>query len=67
MKTIHEVGLSFVTSPRLASRWEKYVARKFSAEARAELEEELGDGGYGTDVERNEDEEEELDDGETWW
>ncbi|KAI0745164.1 hypothetical protein C8Q76DRAFT_605551, partial [Earliella scabrosa] len=67
MKTIHEVGLSFVTSPRLASRWEKYVARNFSAEARAELEEELGDGGYGTDVERNEDEGEELDDEETWW
>ena len=68
MASIREVGVSFVTSPRLATRWKQYAASNYSREALEAMEHELGEDGYDTDVEGDEMGDADLDEGEErWW
>ena len=69
MDTIQEVGVSFVTSPRLATRWKQYAGSSYIAEELAAMEAELGEAGYDTDVEGEDHvEDAELYEGEhKWW
>ncbi|KAH9929874.1 uncharacterized protein BXZ73DRAFT_90342 [Epithele typhae] len=51
LDNIYELGLTFATSPRLPSAWEKYVAANYSDEAAQELADEIRNAGHESDAE----------------
>ncbi len=51
MDTQHEVGLAFVTSPRLATCWKQYTASNYEPAVLEAIQAKLSEDGHDTDDE----------------